>query len=288
MLIDKMFVEITAVLFFTILIGGGVLTIFGAAYFIMEENVFVANQLSAMSIFAVVSLSLLMLLSLVRNIKNGTFLHRSMIVRMCRFLWKIIKTVIIFFWDTIIRIFKAIRRGMSEVKRAILTVSSKNFSGRFVGILIVMFAIAVCILTVLTVASPAFLIILIIFVAISVIFIAKRLIGFEKIRNGVEKIKDGDLNHKIEDCPEGVIGTMADNINSIGNGLQKSFENEVRAERMKSELITNVSHDLKTPLTSIINYADLLSKQTLVPYEANDYVKIIKQIIAINVLATNA
>ena len=46
---------------------------------------------------------------------------------------------------------------------------------------------------------------------------------------------------------------------------------------MKSELITNVSHDLKTPLTSIINYADLLSKETLTPPEANDYVKIIKQ-----------
>lgn len=70
---------------------------------------------------------------------------------------------------------------------------------------------------------------------------------------------------------------LADNLNSIGDGLKQSLDREIKAERMKSELITNVSHDLKTPLTSIISYADLLCAETLSPPEANDYVKIIKQ-----------
>src|SRR5699024_10469301 len=54
-------------------------------------------------------------------------------------------------------------------------------------------------------------------------------------------------------------------------------QSEVRAERMKSELITNVSHDLKTPLTSILSYSDLLCQEHLTPEEANDYAKIIHQ-----------
>lgn len=58
---------------------------------------------------------------------------------------------------------------------------------------------------------------------------------------------------------------------------QAALQNEVRAERMKSELITNVSHDLKTPLTSILNYSDLLGKMDLTPEEANDYARIIYQ-----------
>ena len=59
--------------------------------------------------------------------------------------------------------------------------------------------------------------------------------------------------------------------------MQAALQNEVRAERMKSELITNVSHDLKTPLTSILSYSDLLSQLELTPEEANDYAKIIHQ-----------
>ena len=70
---------------------------------------------------------------------------------------------------------------------------------------------------------------------------------------------------------------MAEDINSLGDGMQAALQNEVRAERMKSELITNVSHDLKTPLTSILNYSDLLGKMDLTPPEANDYARIIHQ-----------
>ena len=70
---------------------------------------------------------------------------------------------------------------------------------------------------------------------------------------------------------------MAEDLGSLGDGMQAALQNEVRAERMKSELITNVSHDLKTPLTSILSYSDLLSQLELTPEEANDYAKIIHQ-----------
>lgn len=277
MLVDKMFVEITAALFLGIFLGLGALTIFGTGYFIIEEGIAVANELAAVAVFAVVSLSLLLLLSLVRNLKNGTFIERSMIVRFVKFAWKWVKKICLFLWNTFLKVCKAIKRGLKTAKRTVLTVSAKNFDGKFVGILIAVYSVIIVLLLAMAFENGGFLIVLAAFVVLTIIFVTKRLVGFYNLKNGIEKIKDGDLSYKITDCPDGVIGVMAENINSIGDGLQKSLENEVRAERMKSELITNVSHDLKTPLTSIINYAELLSKETLTPDEANDYVKIILQ-----------
>lgn len=288
MLVDKMFVEITAALLAGIFFGLGALTIFGAGYLIIEEEIVIANELSATAVFIVISLSLLLFLSLVRNLKNGTFIKRSLIVKIWRFLWKTAVVVFMWIWETakkilkwvwktVKQVLKGIKSVLSEAKRSILMVSDKHFDGRFVGIIIVAFSILIFLMTIAMLASPVLVLFLVAAVVGAVIFVNKRLVGFNNLKNGIEKIKNGDLNHKITDCPEGVIGSMAENINSIGDGLQKSLENEVRAERMKSELITNVSHDLKTPLTSIINYADLLSQEELTPPEANDYVKIIKQ-----------
>lgn len=279
MLIDKMLVEITAALFLGIFIGGGAFVVCGAYYLIVEEGIMLGNQLAAFGVFAVLSLSLLCLLSLVRNLKNSTFVKRSLIVRIWKFAWNLFKRVCLFIWNTFIKICKGIKHGLRTAKKTVLTVSAKNFDGKFVGILIAAYSAFAVILSTMAFASGSavFVLLLMIFVAAAVWFVTKRLVGFNNLKNGIEKIKDGDLSHKIEDCPDGVIGAMAENINTIGDGLKKSLEHEVKAERMKSELITNVSHDLKTPLTSIINYADLLSKETLAPYEANDYVKIIKQ-----------
>ena len=68
---------------------------------------------------------------------------------------------------------------------------------------------------------------------------------------------------------------MAHDINNMRDGLKKSVENEMKSENMKTELITNVSHDLKTPLTSIINYIDLLKRENIQPETAMDYVNIL-------------
>lgn len=70
---------------------------------------------------------------------------------------------------------------------------------------------------------------------------------------------------------------MAEDINSLGDGMQNALQNAIRAERMKPKRSSNVSHDLKTPLTSILNYSDLLCQEHLTPEEANDYAKIIHQ-----------
>ena len=63
----------------------------------------------------------------------------------------------------------------------------------------------------------------------------------------------------------------------LKNGIQKAVDEQMRAERMKTELITNVSHDIKTPLTSIVNYVDLLEKEDIQPEKAKEYVDVLNR-----------
>lgn len=106
-------------------------------------------------------------------------------------------------------------------------------------------------------------------------FVFKFTGGFNKIVLGAHKISQGNLNYQIEEQKIGVLNTLANDINNMKNGLEKAIKNEVKSERMKTELITNVSHDLKTPLTSIINYVDLIKKGDFSKEEIEDYIKII-------------
>ncbi|WP_072985434.1 HAMP domain-containing sensor histidine kinase [Clostridium cavendishii] len=96
-----------------------------------------------------------------------------------------------------------------------------------------------------------------------------------KILDGTNKISEGDLNYTIEEKGVNILGKLAKNINNLKSGLKDALGKEMKSERMKSELITNVSHDLKTPLTSIINYVDLLKKEELESQKANDYIAIL-------------
>ncbi len=81
--------------------------------------------------------------------------------------------------------------------------------------------------------------------------------------NGSKALADGKLDEQVS--TSGMIldlKTAANNLNSIGMGMSRAVEERMKSERMKTELITNVSHDIKTPLTSIINYSDLIMKES--------------------------
>ncbi|MCU9807866.1 hypothetical protein LEQ06_06620 [Paraclostridium sp. AKS46] len=102
----------------------------------------------------------------------------------------------------------------------------------------------------------------------SVLFIVtgytiNRLAYIDEIIEGTEKIKNGDINHKIKLRDNNSLTILAENINNLSDGLENAIEETLKSERMKTELITNVSHDLKTPLTSIINYVDLIKKKKM-------------------------
>src|SRR5690606_11029290 len=86
-----------------------------------------------------------------------------------------------------------------------------------------------------------------------------------------------DMETKLTLNSDADLHLAAENLNKIQEGVSRAAEEKIKSERMKVELITNVSHDLKTPLTSIISYTDLLSNEEGLPEHVKDYIKILVQ-----------
>ena len=95
----------------------------------------------------------------------------------------------------------------------------------------------------------------------------------QELKNGGEELAKGNLNYKINTqrmFP--LFRAHGKNLNSISKGFSIALEQKMKSEHLKTELITNVSHDIKTPLTSIINYVDLLKKEGITEEERKEYV----------------
>ncbi len=110
----------------------------------------------------------------------------------------------------------------------------------------------------------------------AILFMAYCLYSFYKLKKGAEAIKSGGFTEQIDTrslCGE--FRSFGNTINTIGDGLGQAVDARIRSERMKTELITNVSHDIKTPLTSIINYVDLLKKEPIESEHAKEYIEVI-------------
>jgi signal transduction histidine kinase len=109
-----------------------------------------------------------------------------------------------------------------------------------------------------------------------VYYLVKKLDYLAYIMEGTNRIKNGDIHYKLDIIGDDNFSSLAEDINNIREGLDKAIYNQVKSERMKSELITNVSHDLKTPLTSIINYIELIKKEeNIEPEYIKDYINVL-------------
>lgn len=111
----------------------------------------------------------------------------------------------------------------------------------------------------------------------ALVYLVHEAVGREKIKTGIMKISGGEVDYKIptEELrrEQKIIGEQ---INSIGEGLDAAMEERMKSERLKTDLITNVSHDIKTPLTSIINYVDLLKKENFEDPKIQRYLEILE------------
>lgn len=162
---------------------------------------------------------LLMILSLVKHIKNRTLLQHTLIYQILKKIFLLVKSV---------------------------------FDSGSMGVKIVLIVIGYPLVVVATFFMFP------VTMGLAAWFAMKKVKSFNRIKEGVEQIKNGDLHHRIEVDGKGEISRLAANINSITEGLKKSVDSEIKSDRLKTELITNVSHDIRTPLTSIITYVDLL------------------------------
>ncbi len=184
--------------------------------------------------------ALLLLNTVITNIKAKTVLKNSLIVKLYRYLFG--KTGKISGW------FRYVKRRIPFVWKAILIYAIILIGG---FLLLAMIG-----------ADYGMLMSMILFAVIIVtLFYIGFIIIINELYKGGKELARGNLTHKIDTkYMFGAFREHGENLNSINDSIQLAVDERMKSEHMKTELITNVSHDIKTPLTSIINYVDLLEK----------------------------
>ena len=196
-------------------------------------------------------------LSLVRRIKAGTLWKNSLIRKVLKWIGKCSGKLADFA--------RAFSRNTAEKIKVLLV------GGAF---LFLQFLIIGCIFG----GAEVFLLALMAVDVAAMIFVIRKADGLDLVMDGLKKISDGELQYKIKtDTLTGKQKVMAEYINNIGSGLDAAVENSLKKERMQTELITNVSHDLKTPLTSIINYVDLMKRENPTDPKIQEYLRILDE-----------
>ena len=196
-------------------------------------------------------------LSLVRRIKAGTLWKNSLIRKVLKWIGKCSGKLSDFA--------RAFSRNTAEKIKVLLV------GGAF---LFLQFLIIGCVFS----GAGVFLLALMAVDVAVMIFAIRKADGLDLIMDGLKKISDGELQYKIKtDTLTGKQKVMAEYINNIGSGLDAAVENSLKKERMQTELITNVSHDLKTPLTSIINYVDLMKRENPTDPKIQEYLRILDE-----------
>lgn len=104
------------------------------------------------------------------------------------------------------------------------------------------------------------------------------IVQMQKLKAGAEHMAEGDLEHPVDtDKMFWEFRWHGEALNDISTGISRAVDERMKSERFKTELITNVSHDIKTPLTSIINYVDLLEKEDLQNEKAEEYLEVLER-----------
>lgn len=167
-------------------------------------------------------------------------------------------------------IVRAIRQAYGNRK---ITGKLVLWSILFAGISLIFVGLAVG-----TYAPGIFIFLLIVFWVVAIGFLMKKCVQRQRVKEGLHEIAGGNLEYQIElDKLSGDDLDMAKDLNNLKEGMETAVERMMKSERMKTDLITNVSHDLKTPLTSIINYVDILKKEDIQDEKIRGYIEILEQ-----------
>jgi len=249
------------------------------------------EQLSAFTFMVFVTMLMIVYVTVVRRIKAGIFFKGLLTFKIIRFLsrmaarafksvFKAVRTVLAFIFGKIGKFAKATRTAW----RDFLLCRSTTLQ---IIIMLAIFGIyeLICLIFTISMQDDRFyemVVLGLLLMFVGFVALAYFLIRFggdlNKMLNTTEELSDGNINSTID--PNAVIIPMkklALQINNIGTGLTSAVEAKIRSERLKTELITNVSHDIKTPLTSIITYIDLLQKEKLGSEKAYNYLEVLKE-----------
>lgn len=202
---------------------------------------------------ALVLLAMSVLMTLSTRFKSGAF-------------WK--NTVIYFCLRLLLRMLKAIKAGVSYCATHLHLYWQAGLI--FVGVsLAELFFLAAF-------SRSAVVVIWVIAKLIEAPLLVLIVISLQKLKAGGEALAEGNLNASVDlKHMYGVLRSHGENLNSIAQGMQKAVQQQLKSERFRTDLITNVSHDIKTPLTSIVNYVDLLKKEDVQPEKAKEYIAVL-------------
>ena len=259
---DKFPYDITAIITALLITGISYVALYSMDY--MGEVTYYNNSVLpfippfyALSVMAVSALLSVFCITTAVRLKTRTLIKSTLIYKILRFIFKQIKRLFSFIGYTLRKIptvWKAavIISTVFIVDFILLLILSAGGEGAVLLLLFLNFAVAVTLLLIC--------------------------IMFSEIKTGTEKIAKGNTEEKINEYRMlGDLKVHAQNINSINDGIAQAVEQKMKSERFKTELITNVSHDIKTPLTSIINYVDLLSKENIDNENAEEYIEVLSR-----------
>lgn len=202
---------------------------------------------------ALVPLVLLFLCAFAAQCKAGTVLRGALIGRIARFLWRIVRAVFRALLHTLVRlplVWKTALVGLVIAGAEFLLYINDFYRVRY-GVFLVMKLIEL----------------------LAVLYIA---VSLRTLQKGGEKLARGDFSSPIDtryllwDFKR-----YGQELNDVQGGLEQAVQEQMKAEHLKTELITNVSHDIKTPLTSIVNYVDLLKKEDIPSPNAQEYIAVL-------------
>ena len=223
-----------------------------------EPNAFV-NQFCIIPIFILLFYFILIIKQLSNFERKRDFFKTSWCVRV------------------IIWLLKKMKSGIKEMRNAIKQNKDFDLTKKIVTVAILCVVAEFIVLTMSGSWIEFFVLIILFGIQLwFLIYFVNKLGYLNEIMKGVHRIKEGEINYKIEEKNDIYFSSLANDINNISQGLENSIEQRIKSERMKSELITNVSHDLKTPLTSIINYVELIKKEeNIQPEYLKDYLQVL-------------
>ena len=202
---------------------------------------------------ALVPLVLLFLCAFAAQCKAGTVLRSALIGRIARFLWRIVRAIFRALLHTLARlplVWKTALVGLVIAGAEFLLYINDFYRVRY-GVFLMMKIIEL----------------------LAVLYIA---VSLRALQKGGEKLSQGDFSSTID--TRYLIGDFkryGQELNDVQGGLEQAVQEQMKAEHLKTELITNVSHDIKTPLTSIVNYVDLLKKEDMPSPAAREYIAVL-------------
>lgn len=180
------------------------------------------------------------------------------------------------FWRSFL-MYKIYAWAKEKVKKLFNVVSDKNSSKRKITIFYWGFIIVSGLIFLATASGVGVLLLLVFWVFVYILML-KYIEKVDKINQALKEIYEGNPNvHLEKEELTGVLKQMAEYINDMAGGFTNAIEQSLKSERLKTELITNVSHDIKTPLTSIINYVDLLKQEDIKDEKIKQYIDILNQ-----------